>query len=74
MRTRGEELSTCPGYSTSLPMVGEVVEAYPHWEAGTLTDLIGGAPSRALLLGLSALKAGHAERSRDILDERKAGG
>lgn len=60
----------CPGYTTTLPMVREVVEAYPHWEHGTVRDLIGGTPGRALLEGLAALRAGIRERDAAELEAR----
>lgn len=56
---QGLTLEHCPGYTTTLPEVLEVLDAYPHWEAGTLTDLLDGdrAPG-ALLRALVAMKAG----------------
>lgn len=69
-------LSTvCPGFSTTTPEVGEVVDAYPHWEHGTLRDHVGGHPSPALLAGLVALKGGMRERDDAAIAERnKKGG
>lgn len=66
--------SVCPGYTTTLPEVQEVVVATPHWEHGTLRDLLGGAPSPAMLAGLSALRAGIKERDAAALEERTKGG
>jgi hypothetical protein len=56
---QGITLETCPGYTASLPEVAEVLDAYPHWEAGTLDDLLDGrrAPG-ALLRALVMMKAG----------------
>jgi hypothetical protein len=70
----GDDVNACPGYTTSLPMVHEVVVAYPHWEAGTLADLIGDAPTRPMLLGLSALRAGIKERDADEAANATKGG
>lgn len=69
----GERTTVCPGYSTTLPMVSEVVEAYPHWEHGTLVAFIGGTPTRAFLDGLAALRAGIKERDAAAVAEKGGG-
>lgn len=55
----GQDLETCPGYTASLPEVLETLDAFPHWEAGTLDDLLDGARApKALLRALVAMKDG----------------
>ena len=47
---RGEATTVCPGYTSRLPVVIEIADAYPQWEHGTLTEYLGGvAPSRIAL-------------------------
>ncbi len=54
--------TVCPGYTTTLPEVAEVVEAFPQWEKGALTEhLDGEPPTRALLDLLRVMKAGISE-------------
>lgn len=68
-------MTACPGYTSTLPAAREVVEAYAHWEAGTLRDHLGGAPSPSMLDGLVALKGGIRERDAAAMAERtKKGG
>ena len=74
MVASGEDVAACPGYTTSLPMVREVLTVYPHWEHGTLTDLLGEPPTRPMLMGLSALRAGIKERDADELANPPKGG
>lgn len=69
--------STCPGYSTALPAVQEVVAAYCHWESGTLTEHVGDVPSPTGLDMLAVLRAGINEHTADKSAEssrRMAGG
>lgn len=73
---RGIEPSVCPGYSTGLPAVGEVLELYPQWEQHTLTDYLGGPASRGTLDCLAVLRAGIKEHESDRLSRagKKGGG
>jgi hypothetical protein len=67
----GLELTTCAGYTTQLPEVVEVVEAYPHWEAGTLTDYLDGERAPAgFLRALVMRKAGLNEHMDAKREER----
>ena len=68
---QGLKLEHCAGYTTTLPEVGEVLEAYPHWEAGTLPDLLDGrrAPKQLLQL-LVFMKAGSNEYQEAKRQER----
>lgn len=69
--TRGIEPTVCPGYSTSLPAVGDVIGAYCHWENGTLTEYLDGdAPTRAALDCLAVFRGGMNEH---MADRAKAG-
>ena len=74
----GSTNTTCPGYTTSLPVVREVVDAYIHWERGTLADVIGARPTPTALHCLTALAAGSNEqrdqRLRDLREQRGGGG
>lgn len=72
LRVAGEATSVCPGFTTTTAAAREVVEAYPHWENGTLRDHLGGPPSPAMLGGLVALKGGM--RERDNAELAKKGG
>lgn len=66
--------SVCPGYTTTLPEVREVLALYPQWEARTLTDALSGeSPTVPLLEGLSELRGGIRELERSHLPEPKAG-
>lgn len=62
---RGESPTVCPGYSTTLPAVGEVMNLYPQWEQHTLSDYLGGPASRQALDCLTALRAGIKEHEAD---------
>lgn len=41
--------TTCPGYTTTLPVVVEVIRARGHWKQGQLREFAGGAPSERLV-------------------------
>lgn len=75
---RGIATSTCPGYTTTLPIVGEIIDAYPQWEQGTLTDYLDGtAPTPIALTCLTMLRAGIREHEAAPLREasqKRAGG
>lgn len=65
------KLATCPGYTTSLPAVREVVDAHPQWKAGTLTEYLDGQAPTGVALGcLAVLDIGIEEAKRDA--EREA--
>ena len=70
-RDRGDEkLSTCPGYTTALPAVYEVVEAFPQWKAGTLADYLDGERPTPIALGcLAVLDIGIEEYKADCTRE-----
>ena len=51
----GMVLSTCPGYTTELPAVRELVDAFPQWKAGTLTDYLDGQAPTPVALGCLAV-------------------
>lgn len=72
LRAAGVDVATCPGYTSTMPTVTEVVAAYPHWENGTLRDHLGGAPSSLMLDGLVSLKGGIRERDNAAIAERNA--
>jgi hypothetical protein len=46
----------CPGYLMSLPDTIATLEAFPHWDKGTLRDWCGGKPHRILLEYLNVLQ------------------
>ena len=74
---RGGRLSTCPGYTTRLPVVAEATNAYPQWELGTLTEYLDGEPPDAVILDcLKALRAGirehEAEQMRAATEKGRA--
>lgn len=46
---------TCPTYTTSLPEVVAVAEAYPQWKERTLTDWLGEKPTPETLQALAVL-------------------
>lgn len=72
---RGLSLSTCPGYTTSLPLVLEIVQAYPHWEQGALRAYLGGKDATPTALDLfTLLRAGKNEHDSDKLRARGEGG
>ncbi len=72
---RGLRTTTCPGYTTSLPAVVEVFDAYPQWEQGTLTEhLDGEAPTRPALDALGTLRAGIKEHEADSIRAKSKGG
>lgn len=72
---RGDRVTTCPGYTIDLPMVSEIVEAYPQWEQGTLTDYLGAPPSDVALTCLTWFRAGIREHeSATIKAATKKGG
>ncbi len=61
----GIKATACAGYTTRLPEVQDVIGAYAHWEAGTLREYLDGEePTRPLLEGLAAFKAGLNEYER----------
>lgn len=65
---RADWLTVCPGYSTSLPGVGEIVDAYPQWEQHTLTDYLDGqSPGPIALRYLTALRAGINDHQADTM-------
>lgn len=65
---RGLSTTACPGYTTSLPAVLEIVEAYPQWERGTLTEALDGEPPTAnALTHLMVFQAGLREHEADMM-------
>ena len=66
----GMTLTTCPGYTTTMPAVLEVVDAFPHFKAHTLTDYLDGAAPNPVALGcLAVLDAGVEEFKADCARE-----
>lgn len=66
--------SACPGYTTSLFVVREVLGLYPQWEAKTLTEALGGElPTVPLLEALSELRGGIRELERSHLPKPRKG-
>jgi hypothetical protein len=53
----GPAVTTCAGYTCSLPEVIEVVRARTHWTKGQITAFTGGQPSDHLLAGVEILDA-----------------
>lgn len=53
----GPELTTCPGYTTSLPEVHEVIEARVHWTKGQLDLFCDEKPTKQLLQSIVILEA-----------------
>jgi len=68
------ETTVCPGYTTALPAVAEVLGEYVQWEARTLTESIGSAPTDQALVCLSRLKAGINEHAAAEMKARAKGG
>lgn len=72
-RKRGVEPTVCPGYTTRLPLVEEIVSVFPQWEAGTLVAWLDGQPTtRPLLDALAHRKAGRDDFQRAQLEEAEA--
>lgn len=70
-RDDDRRLSTCPGYTTTIPAVAEVAGAWPQWKAGTLTDYLdGAAPTPVALACLAALDDGIEEHKAHATAER----
>lgn len=70
-RKRDVSPSVCPGYSTRLPLVEEIVRLLPQWEAGTLVEWLDGQPTtRPLLDGLAHAKRGIDEHRAAKAEER----
>lgn len=66
-RDRGLRTTVCPGYTTALPATMECFDAYPQWEARTLTEYLGEPPTDAALAAMAALKAGINEHQADSM-------
>lgn len=67
--------TVCPGYSTALPAVAEVLDVHAHWKAGYLTESLDGeAPTKGALDCLSALEAGINEHQADVMRRTAKGG
>lgn len=63
---RGLSTTTCAGYSTRLHATVEIVDAYCHWENGTLVDYLDGErPTRGALDCLAVFRAGLNEYDAD---------
>ena len=73
--SRGSDVSTCPGYTASLPEVVEVVGAYPHYEHGYLAEYLDGATPTPVALDCLAVFHYALEGHRgDVMRERAKGG
>jgi hypothetical protein len=46
----GWSLTVCPGYTTELPCVLEIVAAHAQWKHGTLTEYLDGEPAHSVAL------------------------
>ena len=61
----------CPGYTTSLPAVGEFFAAHPQWKAGTLSDYLDGErPTSPALDCLAVLDSAIKEHESDAIRYR----
>lgn len=69
----GDELKTCPGYTTDLPDVFEVLRARAHWTKGQLA-LFDKSPHEHLLAGIEILDANVAQFERWKMTPAKDGG
>ena len=52
---QGWRTETCPTYTTSLPEVVAIAEAFPQWKERTLTEWLGEKPTPETLHGLAVL-------------------
>jgi hypothetical protein len=67
-RERGLSLAVCPGYTTALPIVQEIVEVHAQWKAGYLTESLDGEPPTDVTLKcLTYLEAGINEFQADSM-------
>lgn len=67
--------TVCPGYSTNLPEVLEVVRAHRHWQKASLRDFCGGEPNEALLIGIEVLESEiNATQNFEMTPEKDGGG
>jgi len=67
--------SVCPGYSTKLPVVWEIMRGYRHWKQGELQSFCGGMPSEAMLMGIEIFDSEvNAEQSWEMTPESEGGG
>lgn len=72
---RGVATTVCPGYTTSLPAVVEVIDAHAQWKAGYLTEALDGeAPSSVALECLTALEGGINEHQADTIRRKSKAG
>lgn len=68
----GEELTTCPGYTTRLPEVTEVTIARVHWNKGNLAAL--GPQPEEMLDALVVSEGAHNQFNNWITTPSKDGG
>lgn len=67
--------TVCPGYSTNLPEVLEIVRGHRHWAKASLRDFCGGEPSEALLIGIEVLESEiNAVQQFEMTPESEGGG
>lgn len=65
----GDELTVCPGYSSSLPEVIEGARAWRHWEKADVRAFTGGAwPTPGLTLAIESFDAAVSQHQRWCLD------
>lgn len=73
---RDRRPTVCPGFSTTLPEVREIVDLYPFFESGGAllpAALDGQQPTSVLLRGLAELRGGINEHARSKLPKPKGG-
>jgi hypothetical protein len=75
LQDRSYELQTCPGYTTKLPPVIDVLRARVHWGKGTLGAYCGSAPpTKHLLTAIEVLDGSCARADRWAETDEKDGG
>jgi hypothetical protein len=69
----GDPLTTCPGYTTNLPDVFEVLRARAHWSKGQLA-MFDPRPHEALLVAIEVLDNNVSQFERWKMTPSKDGG
>ncbi len=73
---RGDQPTTCPGYTTGLPEVVEIARARLHWSKGQLDVFVGGAGdvSEAMIAGIELLEDADNRRRNWAMTPTSEGG
>lgn len=67
--------TVCPGYSTKLPEVFEVIRSRAHWLHGSLRDFCDGKANEGLLIGIEVLDSEiNAVQTYEVTPEAEGGG